>query len=124
MEFNEIKNNNEAFIAGYGDGGFRMGEGRFKGSMLITPKGFYPWSVNNHNEITLDGLSPIMELCDEVELLIIGTGENMAFLDKNIRHAFAQKDIAIEVMDTGAAARTYNICLQEGRKVTAALIAI
>ena len=36
----------------------------------------------------------------------------------------AKIDIAIEVMDTGAAARTYNVLLQEGRKVTAALIAI
>ena len=48
----------------------------------------------------------------------------MAFLDKTIRQKFGQNDIAIEVMDTGAAARTYNVLLQEGRKVTAALIAI
>lgn len=39
MEFTEIKSSSEAFIAGYGDGGFRMGEQRVKGSMLITPMG-------------------------------------------------------------------------------------
>lgn len=124
MEFTEIKSSEEAFIAGYGDGGFRMGESRFKGSMLITPTGFYPWDVTEHSDITLESLSPIMEASESVELLIVGMGKSMAFLDKDIRHAFAQKDIAIEIMDTGAAARTYNVLLQEGRKVTAALIAV
>lgn len=124
MEFTEIKSSDEAFIAGYGDGGFRMGESRFKGSMLITPTGFYPWDVTEHANITLQSLEPILKNHIGVELLIIGMGKNMAFLDKDIRHAFAKKDIAIEIMDTGAAARTYNILLQEGRKVTAALIAV
>lgn len=123
MEFNEIKSSEDAFIAGYGDGGFRMGEGRFEGSMLITPAGFYPWDVTVKEDICLENLKPVMDVSG-VELLIIGMGESMAFLDKDIRQAFAKVDIAIEVMDTGAAARTYNVLLQEGRKVTAALIAI
>ncbi len=124
MEFTEIKSSSEAFIAGYGDGGFRMGEQRVKGSMLITPMGYYPWPVNEVSEITIEALQPILDCAVDVELLMIGTGISMAFISKDIRHAFAQKDIAIEAMDTGAAARTYNVLLQEGRKVTAALIAI
>ena len=59
MEFNEIKSYEEAFIAGYGDGGFRMGENRFEGSMLITPAGFYPWDVQVKEEINLKNLDPI-----------------------------------------------------------------
>jgi len=124
MEFTEIKSSTEAFIAGYGDGGFRMGESRFEGSMLITPSGFYPWDAQKHSDITLEGLKPILENSDNIELLVIGTGQSMAFVAKEIRKSFADKDIAIEVMDTGAAARTYNVLLQEGRMVTAALIAI
>ena len=124
MEFTEIKSSSEAFIAGYGDGGFRMGDSRFTGSLLITPSGFYPWDVVEHSQITLEGLKPILENSDNIELLVIGTGQSMAFVAKEIRKAFADNDIAIEVMDTGAAARTYNVLLQEGRMVTAALIAI
>lgn len=124
MEFTEIKSSEEAFIAGYGDGGFRMGESRFEGSMLITPSGFYPWGVTEQSEITIESLELILSNHTDIELLIIGMGKSMAFLDKDIRQAFAQKDIAIEIMDTGAAARTYNVLLQEGRKVTAALIAV
>lgn len=124
MEFTEIKSSEEAFIAGYGDGGFRMGDSRFEGSMLITPNGFYPWEVGDKSEISIENLTPIMEVHASVEIVIIGMGTSMAFLQKEIRDAFMAKNIAVEVMDTGAAARTYNVLLQEGRKVTAALIAI
>lgn len=123
MEFNEIKSSSDAFIAGYGDGGFRMGEGRYEGSMLITPEGFYPWDVSVREDISIDNLKPIFD-ASSVEILIIGMGESMAFLPKDISAAFRAKNIAVEVMDTGAAARTYNVLLQEGRQVTAALIAI
>lgn len=124
MEFTEIKSSEEAFIAGYGDGGFRMGESRFEGSMIIAPNGFYPWEVTEISEIKLDNLKPILDNYQLVEIVIIGMGNTMAFLPEDIRSAFLDKKIAFEVMDTGAAARTYNILLQEGRKVSAALIAI
>ena len=81
MEFNEIKSYEEAFIAGYGDGGFRMGENRFEGSMLITPAGFYPWDVQVKEEINLKNLDPILR-APNVELLIVGTGESLFFLNK------------------------------------------
>jgi len=123
MEFTEINSSEEAFVAGYGDGGFRMGDSRFEGSMMITPDGFYPWAVSEKSEISIENLEPILN-ASGVEIIVIGLGPNMAFLPKNIRAAFEEKKIAIEAMDTGAAARTYNVLLQEGRLVAAALIAI
>ncbi len=124
MEFTEIKSSEEAFIAGYGDGGFRMGDGRFEGSMLITPNGFYPWEVSDKSEISIESIKRILDAHVYVEIVIIGMGTSMAFLKPEIRSAFSEKNIAVEVMDTGAAARTYNVLLQEGRKVSAALIAV
>lgn len=124
MEFTEIKSGAEAFIAGYGDGGFRMGDSRFEGSMLITPKGFYPWGISDKSEISVVNLKPILDAYMSIEIIIIGMGASIAFLPNEVRNAFSEKKIAVEVMDTGAAARTYNVLLQEGRKVTAALIAV
>ena len=69
-------------------------------------------------------LKPILDVYQSVEILIVGMGEGMAFLAKDVRAEFESRKIAVEVMDTGATARTYNVLLQEGRKVTAALIAI
>lgn len=123
MEFTEINSSEEAFVAGYGDGGFRMGDSRYEGSMLITPDGFYPWDVTDKADINVGNLSPILD-AGGIEIIVIGLGPNMAFLPKDIRAAFEVKKIAVEAMDTGAAARTYNVLLQEGRLVAAAIIAI
>lgn len=123
MEFTEINSSEDAFVAGYGDGGFRMGDSRFEGSMMITPEGFYPWDVSDKADISLDNLVPILD-ASGIEIIVIGLGPNMAFLAKDICAAFQEKKLAVEAMDTGAAARTYNLLLQEGRLVAAALIAI
>ena len=124
MNFEEMKSSENAFIAGYGGGGFRMGDQKIEGSLLITPKGYYPWDVKTAAEITVASLSQILNFHHSIELLIIGTGDNMTFISKDIRAVFAKQDIAIEAMDTGAAARTYNVLLQEGRMVSAAFIAV
>lgn len=124
MDFTENKSHAETFIAGYGDGGFRIGDQKFTGSLIMTPEGFYPWSVDEHHNITLESLEKVTSVADQIELLLIGMGQNMAFLNKEVRAALEKQGIFVDVMATGAAARTYNVLLQEGRRVAVALIAI
>ena len=95
-----------------------------QGSLILTPKGYYPWEAKDMASVTLDSLERITSLAGEIDLLLMGTGDNMAFLPKAIRVALEAENIAVDVMATGAAARTYNILLMEGRKVAAALIAV
>ncbi len=124
MEFKEVTSQEDTSISSYGDGGFRIGDQRRKGSILITPKGYYPWAAVDIDSITLDSLSRIIAQKDEIDILLIGMGENMTFLNKQIRSALEAAEIGVDVMSTGAAARTYNVLLLEGRKVAAALIAV
>lgn len=124
MEFRDITSQQDTAIASYGDGGFRIGEQRSQGSLLITPQGYYPWEVAGPSSITLDSLQKITEQQDDIGILLIGTGDNMVFLDKALRSALEGMNIAVDMMGTGAAARTYNVLLLEGRKVAAALIAV
>ena len=124
MDFKEVTSQEETAISSYGDGGFRIGEQRSKGSILITPKGYYPWDAVDVASITFDSLKSIIDQRQDIDILLIGTGENMAFLDKKLRTSLEKAPISVDVMSTGAAARTYNILLAEGRKVAAALIAI
>ncbi len=58
------------------------------------------------------------------EFLLLGCGTAMAPVDDGLRRAFASRGIVLEVMDTGAAARTYNMLLNENRRFAAALIAV
>ncbi len=58
------------------------------------------------------------------ELVILGTGKKLVFPTPTVMGEFAQHHIGLEVMDTGAACRTYNLLLAEGRPVGAALFMI
>jgi uncharacterized protein len=59
-----------------------------------------------------------------VTFLLLGTGRLQVWPNADIKRAFAQANMALEPMDTGAAARTYNVLLAEKRPVAAALIAV
>ena len=56
------------------------------------------------------------------ELVLLGTGKILRFPHPSILGAMAAARIGMEVMDTQAACRTYNILSEEGRNVAAALI--
>jgi uncharacterized protein len=58
------------------------------------------------------------------ELLILGTGRRQRFPRAELLAPLAEAGIGWEVMDTGAACRTYNILMSEGRNVAAALLMI
>jgi uncharacterized protein len=60
----------------------------------------------------------------EPEILLLGTGARLRFPSQACQAVFLQQGVGVEVMDTPAACRTYNILLGEGRRVVAALFMI
>ena len=66
----------------------------------------------------------ILEAPDNVGFVLLGTGDAQVFPSGEIRRAFVEAGIGLEPMATGAAVRTYNVLLQEGRDVACALIAV
>ena len=57
-------------------------------------------------------------------MLLIGCGARIAPLPKAVRDGLREAGIGADTMDTGAACRTFNILVSEGRRVAAALIAL
>ena len=58
----------------------------------------------------------------EPEIVLLGTGATLRFPRPALSHCLTQAHIGLEVMDTAAACRTYNILVAEGRRVLAALL--
>ncbi|MBM1173117.1 Mth938-like domain-containing protein [Microvirga arabica] len=108
----------------YGNGGFRFADMSHRGSLLALPSGVRAWPVASMAELTDEVLDPIFAEGDALELLLFGTGADIAALPAAFRTRFREAGIGLDVMQTGAAARTYNILLAENRKVGAALIAV
>ena len=113
-------------IDGYGDGGFRVSGTRVEGSIIVFPDRLIAWPAAALAEVTVALLDAVKVAgtAGQVDLLLLGTGQRMAQIDRGLRQELRAAGVVIEVMDTGAACRTYNVLLSEGRKVAAALIAV
>ncbi len=109
-------------IDAYGNGGFRFAGMSHRGSILCLPSGIYAWEPAD--PLDVQSLAPALAERGEMRVLILGTGARQVFPAPTLRRAFLEAGLALEPMDTGAACRTYNVLLGEGRSVAAALMAV
>ena len=111
-------------IDAYGGGGFRFGEMSHRGSLLLVPGGVHAWSATRPEEIDQRSLHQVFAEASAIELLLIGTGVDPAFLSPSLLASIRRAGPRVDAMPTAAAARTYNVLLAENRRVAAALIAV
>jgi uncharacterized protein len=111
-------------IEAYGNGGFRFAGMSHKGSILCLPTGIFAWDVARVEEANAESFRRVLDERSRVGFLLLGMGSAIAAPSAELRRAFAEAGISLEPMDTGAAARTWNVLLAEGRPVAAALIAV
>jgi len=111
-------------IDGYGAGSFRIDGVLRSGSLIILPEGLLEWPVTGFAEVDATTLPPDLFGEAAVDLLLLGSGSRMAPLSFELRVALRAVGTVVEVMDTGAAVRTYNVLLGEQRRLAAALIAV
>ncbi|MCJ9430265.1 Mth938-like domain-containing protein [Kordiimonas marina] len=112
-------------IEAYGDGGFRLMGRRVEGATLVLKDGFYPVEATEVSELSAASFDRLMtQGTDETDILLIGTGEKMQLLPAAVRSHLDQNGIGFDIMDTGAAARTYNVLMLEGRRVAALLLPV
>lgn len=112
-------------IEAYGGGGFRISGRRVEGSVIVFPDRVFAWKAAAAGDMDADNLEQVAAAgrTGTVDLLLIGTGERMTQIDRALRQDLRSNGIVVEAMDTGAACRTYNVLMAEGRRVAAALIA-
>jgi uncharacterized protein len=114
----------QAAIDAYGNGGFRFADMSHRGSLLCLPSGMHAWGVTEADALTLENLAPVLAVADEIDVLLIGLGNDIRAIDPGIRQAMRERGIIVEAIATGGAVRTYNVLLSEQRAVGAALIAV
>ena len=120
MKFTLENSSNVNVIRSYSSEELRIGEHSIRSSCIVMADALITnWPPATLEELQVPHLEPILEL--RPELVLIGTGARQRFAPADIRAAFAGRGIGIESMDLGAACRTFNILVQEERRVAAAL---
>jgi Uncharacterized conserved protein len=117
MRLNEVEYTDAAPVEGYGPGFFRIGGEKHDAPLLISPQGVDGWT--GYRDV-----APLLALSGHVDVLFIGTGSEIAHIPTELRHALEQAGLGVEVMNSPAACRTYNVLLSEGRRVALALLPV
>jgi uncharacterized protein len=108
-------------FTGYGAGYVEVNGTRYAASLVVSAERIVTdWPASSIDALSADHLAAIAELAPEIVLL--GTGATFSFPGPARLAPLHHAGIGVEVMDTPAACRTYNILLGEGRNVVAALI--
>lgn len=96
----------------------RIGTDEFRHDVALTADGnVIDFSLPAMDSLTEKRLGELLQA--EPEMLIIGTGWKSMLPPRELVFAMARRGVGIEVMDTPAACRTFNILVGEGRRPAA-----
>ncbi|MEI7601217.1 MAG: MTH938/NDUFAF3 family protein [Aestuariivirga sp.] len=110
-------------IDSYRAGGFGFAGMSHRGAIMVLPSGVYAWSVNPA-ALTAADFAMVLAEKAEIDLFLIGMGHEMVRPPKPVRAALEAAGIMYDTMATGHAVSTYNLLLEEKRRVAAALIPV
>lgn len=111
----------ENLFTGYGEGYVVVNKQRYERSLVVMPERVIPdWPVGSFDQLDASHFEFLATL--NPEILLLGTGKALRFPQSALTRCLTTKRIGLEVMDTSAACRTYNILMTEGRNVAAAVL--
>lgn len=105
----------------YGPGFVAVNHKHYERNVLILPEHVeLDWTHHDFASLTIADFSKLATLGADV--ILLGTGNKLHFPHPSLQAPLMAAGIGLEVMDTTAACRTYNILAGEGRKAAAALL--
>ena len=109
-------------IQGYTNGGFRVGGTVHEGGVILTPERMATWPVTDLAVASAEDFALVTTQEPKIEVLLLGTGPKMTRPPVALIEALKATGLAVDFMDSRAAARTYNVLVAENRRVAAALL--
>ncbi len=108
-------------FTGYGDGYVAVNGVNYRKNLLVLPDLLVEdWPVSRFEDLAETHFAALLEWTPAIVLL--GTGRNQRFPRPRLHRVLLEARVGLEVMDTPAACRTFNILAAEDRKVAAALL--
>jgi uncharacterized protein len=121
MRFTQDTGSSANLVRAYGNGELRINDHTYRSSIIVSAS-----AVHSAPDIRvvedLAALDPSRILALDPELVLLGTGQRQVFPPASFRAHFLRAGIGFEVMDTGAACRTFNVLVTEQRRVVALLM--
>jgi len=120
MKFTQQRTDGANLIRRYGADYIVVGNEEIRSSCIVAVNTLSPWAPRSVDELTVESLAPLF--VQNPEVVVLATGAKQHFPRASLRAEFAARRIGLEVMEIGAACRTYNVLVSEERKVLAAVL--
>ena len=119
-----INTSNLQVINGYGENSFRISGEMHSGAIILSPRQAQAWyPPENINDLTIEHILP--HLGETLPpLFILGVGEVLTAPMTDLAASLKAVGIALELMSTAAACRTWNVLMSEGRNAAAGVYAV
>jgi uncharacterized protein len=120
MQLAQERNTGGYMIKQYQPGEIHINNEIYTQSIIVCRDQIILWQAQDISSLKISSLTHISNL--NPQILLLGTGCTQQFLPEKLMANILEQKIGLEVMDTHAACRTYNLLASEGRKVVAALL--
>lgn len=107
-------------IQAYAGGSFCVSGKVYTGAVIVFPDEVIEWKIST--PLALADFAKLAQRKNALDVVLFGTGKTMQFIAPELRKALKEMGLSPEAMDTGAACRTYNVLMAEGRRVAAAML--
>ena len=121
MKLQAVQNMGQNTFTAYGEGYVSVNSVRHTNNLIVLPERLIPdWTPARFDTLSLAEFDLLATL--DTEIILLGTGKQLRFPRPELMQPLMAVRKGLEVMDIHAACRTYNVLINEGRKVAAALI--
>jgi uncharacterized protein len=121
MKFSEDPGAGSYLIDAYDAGCIVIGGRQYRGGLIVSSQRIIEgWGPAEPAGLTAQHLAALLDL--DPQVIVLGTGALQVFPPPALFAAAHGRGVGVEVMNTGAACRTYNILVGEGRRVAAGLM--
>ena len=125
MDVTPLVRKGQNIIQSYANGVFKVSGERYESAVIITPSEVIAWDIGQIRDVEnlkAEHIDAITQASPDSDVFLLGSGAKMNFLSADLRRDLKKNNITLDVMDTGAACRTYNVLMAEGRRVVCALM--
>lgn len=123
MDVTPLVRQGSQIIQSYAGGQFKISGRVYDGGVIVMAEETLLWPFSGaFNDLSASDFKTLLDQAEQLDVVLLGTGAESRFFPPILRQSLKEQGLMIEAMDTGAACRTYNVLMAEGRRVAAVLL--
>jgi uncharacterized protein len=124
MDITPLISPDQQVIQSYSKDRFRVNGELRNGAVIVFTNETMKWNCSEVAKLTIGDFSEVVDRQKEIDVVLLGCGRTVDGFDRSLLPLLKDDGLVVEVMDTGAACRTYNALMAEGRRVVAMLLPV